>query len=36
MDIDFMQKCRFHMENDKGELVVKRRNHWGNRNSIFR
>ena len=23
MDIDFMQKCRFHMENDKGELVVK-------------
>ena len=23
MEIDFMQKCRFHMENDKGELVVK-------------
>ncbi len=23
MDIDFVQKCRFHMEDAKGELVVK-------------
>jgi hypothetical protein len=23
MEIDLLQKCRFNMENDKGELVVK-------------